>query len=250
MKSISVRDITIGEGTPKVCIPLVIKNMTELKSMEPLIKEASFDLLELRVDFIENLLEGLTLETLLEELRQYTVKPILLTYRSLREGGQIQLSDEEYLELVSRVCLTKCIDMVDIEMMSGNALVYKLVTHAHNAQIPVVMSYHNFERTLKREDIIEKFEYMEAMDADVMKIALMPHSPQDVLELMKTTCDMSMRSDKPIVTMSMGTLGKISRISGQVTGSAITFASLDQASAPGQIELNSMNTILDVLNHD
>jgi len=44
--------------------------------------------------------------------------------------------------------------------------------------------------------------------------------------------------------IAMGELGKISRISGALTGSVFTFASLQGASAPGQIPIERMTNYL------
>ena len=70
---------------------------------------------------------------------------------------------------------------------------------------------------------------------------------QDLLHL---TMEMSGKLNKPLVTMSMGQMGVISRICGELTGSAITFASAGKASAPGQIAVEDMNVLLEALHHD
>lgn len=54
----------------------------------------------------------------------------------------------------------------------------------------------------------------------------------------------------PLVTMSMGQLGVISRITGELTGSAMTFASVQKASAPGQINVSDMQMLLEAIHHD
>ena len=53
--------------------------------------------------------------------------------------------------------------------------------------------------------------------------------------------------DEPIITMSMGKLGIVSRICGSVFGNAMTFGAAKQASAPGQIEVTKLNDILKVI---
>ena len=47
--------------------------------------------------------------------------------------------------------------------------------------------------------------------------------------------------------MSMGALGAVSRLAGEAFGSAMTFANPGQASAPGQVSLDVVNDVLDVL---
>jgi len=77
---------------------------------------------------------------------------------------------------------------------------------------------------------------------------VMPKNSTDVLTLIEATNDMKVEfADRPIVTMSMGSLGMVSRISGGVFGSAMTFGSAKQASAPGQVPINELKRILEVL---
>lgn len=81
----------------------------------------------------------------------------------------------------------------------------------------------------------------------------MPHNEQEVLDLMNYTRGFkTLNPEQTYATVSMGKLGKLSRISGDVTGSAWTFASLDceNASAPGQIKLLDMKKIMTVLEED
>ncbi len=82
----------------------------------------------------------------------------------------------------------------------------------------------------------------------VVKIAVMANSEQDVLDVMNYTRGFkTLNSEQEFATISMGALGKLSRISGFVTGSSWTFASLDEASAPGQISLANTRKFLDIL---
>jgi 3-dehydroquinate dehydratase-1 len=39
----------------------------------------------------------------------------------------------------------------------------------------------------------------------------------------------------------------VTRLSGETFGSALTFASVGRASAPGQMDLDTLNTVLDAL---
>ena len=102
--------------------------------------------------------------------------------------------------------------------------------------------------SLQKEEIIERLIKMQEADADIAKIAVMPESKKDVLTLLSATEEMvSQYADRPIVTMSMKGTGAISRISGEIFGSAITFGSLEKASAPGQVELSQLKTVLEII---
>lgn len=248
MKICQVRQLTIGEGKPKICVPVV--EITTEKIIQQIQELQNCDLIELRIDFYENIHDLKQVHELLLQVRQQTNLPLLLTYRSLKEGGHIQLSDQEYLSLVQTACQSGCIDIVDIELESGNMLVYQLVEIAHQNHVKVLMSYHDFEKTPAVMEMKERLEKMEIMGADICKIAVMPFSYKDVIQLLNTTMEMSQRLTRPLVTMSMGKIGKITRIVGELVGSSITFASVGQSSAPGQLTLEDMQTLLEVIHHD
>lgn len=250
MNICKIKDINIGDGQPKVCLPIVGKTKEEIIRQAKLFKNITYDLVELRIDYYENILNSQAVITLLNELKTVIDKPILFTYRSLKEGGQVQLTDNQYIELIKNVCQSQLIEIVDIELLSGNQLVYQLVDIAHKNKIKVLISNHNFVFTPHNEEMKKTLEHMEIMNGDILKIAYMPTCEKDVLRLMDVTLEMSQKMTKPIVTMAMGELGKISRISGMLTGSAMTFACLKNASAPGQISLADIQHVLGVLYYD
>lgn len=89
---------------------------------------------------------------------------------------------------------------------------------------------------------------MQELGADIPKIAVMPNSKKDVLVLLAATEEMSSEyADRPIITMSMAGTGVISRLCGEVFGSALTFGAAKKASAPGQMEVNNLETVLQLL---
>ncbi|CGY42856.1 3-dehydroquinate dehydratase [Salmonella enterica subsp. enterica serovar Typhi] len=82
------------------------------------------------------------------------------------------------------------------------------------------------------------------------KIAVMPQSKHDVLTLLTATLEMQQHyADRPVITMSMAKEGVISRLAGEVFGSAATFGAVKQASAPGQIAVNDLRSVLMILHN-
>jgi 3-dehydroquinate dehydratase-1 len=250
MKVCEVRNVKIGEGKPKICLPIVGKNDDKIIEQANSFIDEKFDVVELRIDFYENIFDDEMLLNMLKKLRKVIQQPILLTYRSKNEGGEIQLTDNQYIHLIEVVCKSGYIDLVDIELMSGNALVYRLVEIAHKNNIKVIMSNHDFNKTPDNETLMERLDKMEAFDADICKIAVMPNNNDDVVRLLNVTYTMSNKLTKPLITMSMSSLGVISRICGETFGSSLTFATKGKASAPGQINVDEMNEFLEVLSHD
>lgn len=250
MKVCTVRGIHIGEGKPKVCLPIVGKNEKEIIQQFQSFQGLPYDVIELRIDFYQEIRNSSSLKSVLQKLRSMTDLPILLTYRSSREGGQMQLSDEEYQTFVKQACESQCIDLIDIELMSGNALVFQLVEIAHQNDIKVVMSNHDFDKTPCFSDMMNRLEQMEILGADICKLAVMPITYKDVITLLNMTLEMSHKLERPIVTMAMGKIGVISRITGELTGSSMTFVSAGKISAPGQMNVIDMQVLLEAIHHD
>ena len=103
----------------------------------------------------------------------------------------------------------------------------------------------------EKDELTRRMILMDEMGADILKIAVMPKSTTDVLELLLATEEMGrLYSDKPVITMSMGPLGLISRLAGETFGSALTFGAGEKASAPGQIPAKQLKDILNSIHEN
>lgn len=247
MKVVSIRDIHIGEGVPKVIVPLMGNTLEELLLEIQKIKQVNLDIVEWRADLLEDI-EDLTkvYQTLSVIRKELYPIPLLFTFRTHREGGNKTMEDSYYKALLIEVMKTKEIDLVDVELFSSN--VTEIVESAKENDVVVVMSNHDFEKTPAKEEIIWRLRRMQELDAHIAKIAVMPNNPSDVLTLLDATYTMqSLYADRPIITMSMASTGAISRLAGEFFGSAATFGSGVASSAPGQIPANDLKHILDVL---
>ena len=139
-------------------------------------------------------------------------------------------------------------DLIDVEVFTGDEIVSRIIREAHAAGVKVVASNHDFDKTPDKEDIVGRLRKMQAMDADIPKIAVMPRSKRDVLTLLAATEEMATDyADRPIITMSMSGTGVISRLCGEVFGSALTFGAAAKASAPGQMGVEDLSTVLGLL---
>ena len=175
-------------------------------------------------------------------------KPLLFTFRSAKEGGEQALSVEHYIALNRAAVDSGLVDMIDLELFTGDELVKATVEHAHAKNVFVIMSNHDFHKTPSAEEIVQRLRKMQELGADIPKIALMPQNKTDVLTLLSATLEMQERyADRPIITMSMAKTGVISRLSGEVFGSAATFGAVKKASAPGQISVTDLRTVLTIL---
>lgn len=248
---VQVRNIKIGEGMPKICVPLVEKNKQAFLNSAKELKNINLDLVELRIDHFEEVENLDEVKDLTKGLREILGEiPILFTFRSLKEGGEKEVSVDYYKTLNIEITKTGYVDLIDVELFTGDDIVKEIVLEAHNLNVKVVMSNHDFDKTPEREEIVKRLCRMQELNADLPKIAVMPKSTTDVLTLLCATDDMVTKYAKtPIITMSMAGLGVISRLSGETFGSALTFGAAKVVSAPGQVEVNKLSKILKVLHN-
>lgn len=249
MSNIKVRNLEIGTGIPKICVPLVGHTSSDiLKEAEHLLTLPA-DLVEWRADYFEDVFQISSVLKLLKNLRSTLGElPLLMTFRTKQEGGEKDIDRNYYISLIKYSISSGYIDLVDVELFSGEELVKELIDFAHTEDVKVILSSHDFEKTPSREELRSRLVKMQELGADLPKVAVMPRTKKDVLTLLSVTEEMkSTHGDTPIITMSMSKDGVISRLCGEYFGSAITFGSAGVASAPGQIAATELRQILEHL---
>ena len=236
---VRIRTLEIGSGMPKICVPVVGKTEKEILEGAERAKAAKPDLVEFRVDWYEEAADSKKVVALLEKLRKCLGElPVLFTFRSSREGGEAALSDGAYQSLNEAAIASGFVDCVDVELFSGDAVVKAVVAAAHSNHVKVIASNHDFEKTPAAEELLARLQKMEALGADIPKIAVMPQSSKDVLTLLT------------VITMSMAGEGLISRLCGEIFGSAVTFGAAGKSSAPGQIDAEELRRILEIIHQN
>ena len=144
---------------------------------------------------------------------------------------------------------TGLVDLVDVEVFTGDEYVKEVIKSAHESNVKVIASNHDFDKTPSKDEIVSRLIKMQDLGADIPKIAVMPTCKLDVLELLEATVIMSeQHANRTIITMSMAGKGVISRLCGEAFGSCLTFGSVAKASAPGQINVEELNKVLNIIN--
>ena len=199
------------------------------------------DIIEWRADFLP---KEAILQVAPAIFEKFAGRELVFTLRTRSEGGQIELSSEEYVQMIKEVAQLYQPDYIDFEYFSYRDVFEEMLEFPN-----LVLSYHNFQET--PENLMEILSELTSLNPKVVKIAVMAHTEQDVLDLMNFTRGFkTLNPEQEYVTISMGKVGKVSRITSDMTGSSWSFASLDEASAPGQISLSSMKKIRELLNED
>lgn len=248
-KTITVRGVTIGSGQPKICVSLMGRTNAELREEADYIKQMDVDVVEWRADFFEKVEDVSKVKMALGDIRSSLPDhPIIFTFRSKKEGGEREVSSQYYFLLNREMVTSGLADFIDIELMNGEREISQLVKTAREHHVFVIISNHDFEKTPPKEEIIQRLKKAQELGADLPKIAVMPRTKMDVLTLLEATSIVSEKfADGPIITMSMGGLGVISRLAGEVFGSALTFGSAKKASAPGQVSVNELRQVLNLI---
>ena len=248
MEPVVVRGLSIGTGRPKIIVPVLGETLEQLLAEAEQVKSVPADLAEWRLDWYGDVEDTAKLLAAAKALRETLGElPILATFRTAKEGGHRPVTDESYARMIRTLAESGLVDLMDIEAFTGDELVGELVDFCHRQGVKVVLSNHDFDKTPPEKELVARLCKMEALGADLSKIAVMPRSPEDVLTLLSATRARSRVSARPVVTMSMGALGAVSRLAGEVFGSALTFGSAARASAPGQVEAGKLARVLELL---
>lgn len=240
----------IGEGKePLICTPLVGKNQAEVLAELTNVLMKKPDIIEWRADFFENIVNTDQVIALANKIKEVAGDlSIIFTIRSIREGGQpIALSDSEAIELNAAICSNTRVEYVDCELSNLPGDFQQLREVAHKNGTRVIASFHNFNCTPSRNILHQKFAKAEEYGADVAKVAVMPQKLEDVLTLFYVTLEAKHRLKIPLITMSMGGLGAVTRLFGGVFGSAVSFAIGQDSSAPGQVPVEDLNTVFHIV---
>ncbi len=249
MKTVKIRNLTLGEGRTKICVPVCEKTADKIISAFKEVLLLPAQIIEFRADWFDDVFDTEALVGLLKKIRETAREmPVLFTFRTAKEGGEKEITDLMYDTVVCAAIASGCVDAVDVEMFREQTVVLNILDLAHKSHVPVIMSNHDFDKTPDKDEIIARLIRMDEMGADVLKIALMPNSCADVLKLLAATEEMKrLYTDKPMITMSMGGMGLISRLSGESFGSALSFGAGKKASAPGQMAAKDLDAVLNAI---
>ena len=224
----------------KIVVPVMPRSLEEAQAID-ISRFHGVDIIEWRADVLPKD-DIITVAPAIFE--KFAGHEIIFTIRTSKEGGQLTLTSEEYVGLIREIDAIYHPDYIEFEYYSHKDVFSQMLDFPN-----LVLSYHNFEEM--PEDIMEIFSELTSLAPRVVKIATMPKTEQEVLDLMNYTRGFkSINPEQEFATMSMGKLGRISRLASDLVGSSWTFASLDQASAPGQVSLNNMKLIQEVLDED
>lgn len=244
--------LVLDARAPSVIVPLTASDLPGLEKQITALQAADVaDLVEWRVDLYELFTAGggsdpaPAVEALRRIAQILPTTPVLATFRTQNEGGSASISPEGYVALIEALAASELADAVDVEYR--HPLAADAIAAAQSHATPVVASNHDFEATPAEQEIVDRLTAMELLGADVAKIAVTPTSAADVLTLLSATERRYREAHVPLITMSMGALGAVTRLGGGVFGSSATFGTVGAASAPGQLPAAEVRAALALL---
>jgi 3-dehydroquinate dehydratase-1 len=229
-----------------ICTPLVGRARDAVLAEVDAVLPKKPDVLEWRVDFFEALGDTQhVLDTARAVRDRAGTIPVMFTRRSAMEGGEkIALAEPQVVQLYVDVCASGLVDLIDYETANAVEDFRRLRAASREHGIALIGSYHNFQATPEAAALGAKFALAHRLEADIAKVAVMPQGPADVLTLLGATFEASQSLPIPLISMSMGPYGSLSRMVGFVYGSALTWAVGKSSSAPGQVPIEDLRAVL------
>lgn len=245
---LNVKNKVLGEGKPLICVSVMETKKDDIVSEFSRLVENQTEMIEWRVDAFDGAESPNAVREVLKELAPIVKDTILVfTFRSKEQGGHCSLPGDKVYDLHQVAAESKIVDFIDLEYFYTEDADVEIYT-LQKMGTKVITSHHDFHETPSADVLFMLLEQMKHSNADIVKLAMMPQSAEDVLRLLSETNHFHKRYPKqPLITMAMGKMGVISRVSGELFGSCVTFAAGKNASAPGQIPMEKMEEILNAL---
>ena len=182
-KAVELPGVTLGEGMPKVCVPVMGADAQALRAAADAAR-AQADLIELRLDSVSPEMDAACLRAACRTVREAAQgTAILATMRTARDGGAGDADAARYEALLVMLARERLCDALDVELSVGEAAFSRIARAAHEAGMPVIGSCHDFEKTPDAEEMAVRLCRMAALGADICKIAVMPRKRRDVVAL-------------------------------------------------------------------
>lgn len=247
MDNLKIKGHIIGEGIPLICVPVMKKEKDKIVEESRRLVEAGVEMIEWRVDAFARADDERALQEVLLKLEPVVRKVIfLVTIRTKEQGGMVHYEKDRICRLRQAIAEAKVADLIDLEYYAAQKP-RKEIAELQKLGAYVIASHHDFDKTPPSDEMRIMLEEMGGSGADLVKLAVMPRQEKDVLSLLAETLYFhQVYRRKPLITMSMGGLGSISRVCGETFGSCVTFASAGKCSAPGQLPLDQLRQIMDM----
>jgi 3-dehydroquinate dehydratase type I len=216
------------------CIPIIARDTEEALRKMALAAPLA-DIVEVRLDLMDSFDLGPIIRS--------SVKPVLITYRSEKEGGMGK-DDPDTVAGYLVSAIKEGTDIIDLEL--GMPLTVRERILNARGGTKVIISTHINDGTPSRDELKRIFNESVGAGGNIVKIVTRASRWDDnlrVLELIPEAREM----DVDIIAFCTGPLGRMSRIFSLLMGAHMTFTSIQKGeeSADGQIPIMEMKELLE-----
>lgn len=217
-----------------------------LADCQPLIKLinthlSAIDFVEWRLDAWQVPTDLLTAAQLIAQID----RPLILTNRTRYDGGQFNGNLAAYRTLYETLIKHQIGQVIDLEWHIPLAVRQDLGQLAQTNGYQVILSQHDLVATQPTVILQQTLAAMAAEPAiDIVKLATTAQTKNDTMRLLDVTRHFTEQDSHPLITMAMSELGQASRILGGQFGSCLTFGYLETPSAPGQLPIDQLKSLL------
>jgi 3-dehydroquinate dehydratase-1 len=221
-----------------ICVAISANNVESAieKSNDAISKGAS--LIEIRIDHFEEPHDA----DVIALVKKVSSK-VILTVRKPGEGGKYPFVETERVKLIQK-CITANPHAIDLEFSIEAEVLASLIKLSRQQDVRVILSFHDFEKTPEVKEMKDIILDAVSKKVDYVKIIGTANCVEDNLKMLSLP-QIAQENGVKIVSFSMGRKGTISRILSPIFGAAFTFASLDEPTAPGQIQIEEMKNYLE-----
>ena len=262
MKNMMIKNMILEVGRPKVAVPITGRSHEEIIEQVEAAMKTSCDMLEWRADYyfsemprleekVENTAAHMEMIRILDDIDYKTEsKPLIFKIKGINQGGELRLDRSHAYDLAALAAQSKLVDFVDMELLDDNnsfdaEQVINQVNEIHKFGVKVIHSYHDFEGMPTREQIISLASNMRTLGADVVKICGTASSTDDAKIMLETAAQLTAGDQNPVILIAMGQQGVATRVAGGKYGSCITYAYDGESTAEGQLDVVTLNKLLD-----
>lgn len=235
------------------CQSLKFNNIDEYLDNNKIFNNKQINFIEFRVDSL--LFNNYKIDEIIYNLNKIKTKQLkIFTIRTDKEGGEIELKDNDYIDYLIKVIETSNCEYIDIEYQyykrNKNILDYYIELSRSLYHKKIIFSSHilnnGYDKKYYEDLIIE----MNNKICDIIKIASKPYTKDDVFNIMDAANIVrNMVTEKKLIIISMGTLGLVSRVFTEYTNSYFTFIdqSVDTINEIGQCNINYIKKLRKLL---
>lgn len=232
---VKIGSFDLSEGTAVVA---VISHFPVVQARAALLQGA--DILEIRLDLL-GIKDTKSALEMIAEVKAAVNLSCIATNRLPIDGGKWEGPEEKRIQLL--LDILPVVDAVDVELAAAPDLREKLISTTHELGKTVIVSHHDFNGTPPMDKIKDMLEMAWQSGGDIAKFAVKANSSADTINLLRITHE----ATRPVCLIAMGDLGKHTRVIAPFYGSVLTYGSVGEAVAPGQLSIAELKRMMKVL---